>query len=361
MKNKINCIIFAAIIIFGALLCLFLPKSGFSESERRVLATLPEFSAENVFSGSFSENFEEYAADNFPFRDSFRTIKAYTSYYLLGLSDNNGLFAQDGHISKIEYPQNTPMLDHAAEKFEYINDSFISKTDADVYLSVVPDKSFFLDTLSLDYEAIASYMSERMPYAEYIDIFETLSLSDYYTTDSHWRQEKISKVAEKISQALGCDLTDGYSVKELDIPFYGVYSGQSALVTAPDRISYITNDMLSDCVVKKYDSGKPETAYMYDFEKAEGRDPYEFFLSGNSAILTIENPEETSGRELIIFRDSFASSLTHYLVGGYSKITLADIRYVRSDMLASLVDFANADEVLFLYSASLLNNSLALK
>ena len=53
---------------------------------------------------------------------------------------------------------------------------------------------------------------------------------------------------------------------------------------------------------------------MYDFEKANGRDPYEFFLSGNRIVLKIENPAVKDGRRLILFRDSFGSSLAPYLV-----------------------------------------------
>ena len=43
---------------------------------------------------------------------------------------------------------------------------------------------------------------------------------------------------------------------------------------------------------------------MYDFEKGEGRDPYELFLSGSLSYITIENPSAQTNRELIIFRDS---------------------------------------------------------
>ena len=44
----------------------------------------------------------------------------------------------------------------------------------------------------------------------------------------------------------------------------------------------------------------------------------------------------------------------------YAKITLVDIRYLKAEMLGSLVDFENAD-VLFLYSTSVLNNGKTIK
>ena len=83
------------------------------------------------------------------------------------------------------------------------------------------------------------------------------------------------------------------------------------------------------------------------------------FLSGPLSLVTIENPKCISGKELIIFRDSFASSIAPLLAEGYTKITLADIRYLRSDFLDRFIAFKDQD-VLFLYSTLVLNNSKSL-
>ena len=95
-------------------------------------------------------------------------------------------------------------------------------------------------------------------------------------------------------------------------------------------------------------------------EKAKGHDAYEIFLSGTSALQVIENPKAEKEKELIVFRDSFGSSLIPLLVEGYSKITVIDTRYVQSQMLGSLVDFHGQD-TLFIYSTIILNNSLVLR
>ena len=89
-------------------------------------------------------------------------------------------------------------------------------------------------------------------------------------------------------------------------------------------------------------------------------DPYELFLSGSISLLSIENPNAETDRELIVFRDSFGSSLAPLLAEGYAKITLADIRYLPSSQMGKLLDFTDAD-VLFLYSVPVLNNSDTLK
>ena len=74
----------------------------------------------------------------------------------------------------------------------------------------------------------------------------------------------------------------------------------------------------------------------------------------------MENTSSENSRELIIFRDSFSSSLAPLLAEGYSKVTLIDIRYVNVDFICSQTDFAGRD-VLFLYSTALLNNSETIK
>jgi len=63
---------------------------------------------------------------------------------------------------------------------------------------------------------------------------------------------------------------------------------------------------------------------------------------------------------LVIFRDSFGSSIAPLFAQGYKKITLVDIRYMHPDMLEHYVEFENQD-VLFLYSTLVLNNAETLK
>ena len=122
----------------------------------------------------------------------------------------------------------------------------------------------------------------------------------------------------------------------------------------------MTSDILEDCTVYNYETGSPEEMSIYDMEKAYGRDPYEMFLSGSLSLITIENPNATTDKELVIFRDSFGSSLAPLLVEGYAKVTLVDIRYISSDIVGMFVDFENQD-VLFLYSTLVLNSSSTLK
>lgn len=368
MNDKIKSIVLtvlsAVILLTLSVWCIVMPGPDYSDSERRVLASFPEITWENILSADFMSDFEDYTVDRFPMRDLFRSVKALSEKYVFVKKDNNDIYTADGHLSKLEYPLSFPMLDNAAEKFLYIYEKYIEKTDSQVYFSIVPDKNYFLAEkngyLSLDYKELVSYMKDKTSYMTYIDIFDKLSIDDYYTTDTHWRQENITDVAEYIGECMGADVKADYTVNTLDKPFYGVYYGQSALPFRADTLKYLTSEILDNCIVTSYDTGKPVKKSVYDMEEAYGKDPYEMFMSGSDALIVCENPLAETDRELVMFRDSFSSSLSPLLAEGYSKITLVDIRYINPAMLGAFVDFENCD-VLFIYSTMLLNSSSAFK
>lgn len=360
-KNQAVCLLFLALLFGGLLLCICLPKDEFSESERRALAPAPRLSAESLLSGRFMSEFEEYATDAFPFRDSFRTLKALTAEHLFCRQDNNGVYAADGFLSAVEYPVNEASLERGAARFRYVCEKYLT-AENHVYLSVVPDKNCFLAResghLCMDYADFERQMQEQADFARYIRISDLLELDDYYRTDTHWKQEKIVDVAVRLAQCMGAAADTDYETHVSDQDFYGVYHGQAALPLAPDTLCFLTSDTLEHCTV--YDGQNGRRIPVYDLERARGRDPYELFLSGALSLVTIENPGAGTDKRLVIFRDSFASSLAPLLVSGYAQITLVDIRYIHPDSLGQFVDFAKSD-VLFLYSTLVLNHSETLK
>lgn len=356
---SMTCLLFA----FSAW-CLLKESDKYSDSERRALASMPELSADSILSAEFMTDFETYATDQFPLRDGFRKLKAWSQYHLFGRLDNNDIYQMDGHLAKLEYPLNPQMLDHAAERFTWIYEKFLKENDMNVYLSIVPDKNMFLAAENgypaLDYNALADYMTEKLSFMEYIDLYDQLSADDYYRTDTHWKQENIVDIADVIQSEMGINSETIYEKHVSEHPFYGVFHGQAAVNAEPDVLSYLTSDVLENCIVTSYDTGKPVQVPLYDMEAAAGKDPYEMFAGGSDALVTIENPMAETDRELILFRDSFGSSIAPLLVDGYAKVTLVDIRYVQSAMLGNFIEFDDQD-VLFLYSTMMLSNSKGLR
>lgn len=364
IKNIALTVTMAVFFLTMLLINILKPDTDYSDSERRVLAKKPALSVKALETGAFMKEFETYTLDQFVCRDTYRSIKTISELYLFQKKECNQYYIADGYIAKMEYPFSKAMQDHVVERFDYINDTYLSPAGIKPYFAMVPDKGYFLAKengyLSLDYDAFEQSLSERLPYMRFIDIKSMLTIEDYYRTDTHWRQEKISGVAIKIAETMGADIETSYEIKTLAAPFYGVYYHQLALPCKPDSLSYVTNETIESCTVSILDTGKPVLSDVYDFKKASAKDPYDLFLSGATALITIENPSAATDKQLILFRDSFGSSLAPYFIEGYQKITLVDIRYVQSAFLSAFLDFENAD-VLFLFSTLLLNNSLALK
>lgn len=353
-----------AVVLFGFSFWAWLkPETDFSSTERRELDKLPEISVNSIFEGKFMSGFESYTLDQFPVRDTFRTIKAFASKYIFSHLDNNDVFiTSDGIIGKHEYPLKEDQLHLASKKFKYLYDNYFKDNGGKAFISVIPDKNAFIAEKSghllMDYDKFFDIMKENTDFAEFIEIRDLLSVEDYYLTDTHWKQEMITDVADRLADKMGVTLDKNYKINTLDRDFEGVYYGQAALPVKKDTLKYLTSDIINDCIVTNHETGQKMS--MYDMEKAYGNDAYETFLSGSLSLITIENPNAATEKELVVFRDSFGSSLVPLLASGYKTITVVDIRYIASIVLKNYIDFENKD-VLFIYSTLVLNNSSMLK
>ena len=368
--KNIIVVLLAVVFVFGFTLGgIFLPDKDISKTERRKLAKFPQVTFNNILSGKFMTDFESYSLDHFPLRDGFRGLKSFVNRKVMLQKDNNGYYSYDGYIIKSSYPIDEDSVSCATSRFEYIYESYLKGTDSKIYLTIVPDKNCFVPEsegyLAMDYTAFSEKMVNEMGYAKYIDIFPLLELSDYYATDTHWRQEEITDVAQYISKNMGVPLKSEYTVQKIETPFYGVYHGQFAMPVDPDELYYLTNDILDNCVVTDLETNS--RIPVYDMNKiisddpTKIPDPYEIFLSGpNRSILVIDNKNSTTDKELIIFRDSYANAIAPLFVEGYSKITLIDLRRVSPQYLGNFVEFTNQD-VLFLQSTLVLNDSSEIK
>ena len=359
MKRAISLILVLALWGSLAAFAWLKPPAAFSDAERRPLEQFPSVSGESLTSGGFMTDFADYAVDQFPLRDSFRTLNAWLTYYLLGKKDNNGIYLSDGYAARMEYPLNESSIANAIQRFTELYEMYL--TGCDVRFALVPDKSYYLaqdaGALSLDYDALYGRMAGSLPWADLIDLRENLTIDDYYRTDTHWRQERLLPAARAIAESLNVTVPD-FTREQIARPFYGVYYGQAALPMEPDTMYYLTNEVLDNCTVKIHDNGT--TAQVLDRTKLDSKDLYDVFLSGGAAVLEITNPAGKAGRELLVFRDSFGSSMVPLLLHDYEKVWVLDTRYVSPAMLGHFVEFADQD-VLFLYSTLILNSSSALR
>ena len=353
MKDKIIVFSFMIYIILFSLLHIIINDNEISFEERRNLSTFPKYE----FTSKFITNLEDYFLDQFPFRNRFRSVKANFNYNILLKLDNNNIYLKDNYIFKSIYPTNKKSIDNFKKNVIKIKNMFPESNN--FYLMIIPDKNYYLEDknfLKIDYEYIFNSLKELN--IQTINIKDILSLSDYYETDTHWKQENLDKVIKKMSTVLNFNYQMFNYTKVIYNNFYGVYYGESAINRSPEIITYLTNNFIDNLEVKYLENKKLNN--IYNKEKLTSFDSYEVFLDGASSFIEIKNNMIKNNKELIIFRDSFASSLIPLLTPYYSKITVIDNRYISSEYFFKNLDYENND-ILFIYSTLIMNDSYSLK
>ena len=344
MKRKASiatAAVFLAVLFGFSLLHLALPDREVSRSERRRLAQLPPLSS------GFSDKLEEYMLDQFPLREQLRTVNSLVRLYGLGQADIHGIYLQGGGAFRMDGPLQEKQVRHAAAVFSAVQETYFPSLPP--HYVIVPDKNAKAETSRprLDTETLRGIVREALPGMTEIDIWDLLSADDYYKTDPHWRQERLLPVAAAICEALGADAPGTFTEKTLS-PFYGAYYGQAALPMAPDTLTYL-------------ESADTKAAKVTGPELLDGTDGYDVFLSGAQAVLTVTSPNVHNGRHLVLFRDSFGSSLAPLLLGSFERITLVDLRYISAARLTDYADLSDATDVLYLCSTAVWNNGGTLR
>lgn len=376
IKDFVQVIIIGLFVFVFFFWCIIKPGPAYSERERRPLKEFPTLSVDTLLkgdkAGGFMGEFQTYSTERFPLRDMYMSIKSTVDYYFFKQLDSNGYFFVDGNVGQIVHPWNENSFAWALECFDHLNENAIKDKNCNVYVSVIPDKNAFIidkyGYIGMDYDKALSYVEDNMSYAEYIDITDLLSLDDYYKTDTHWRQEMITDVADRLAAEMGAELKGEYTKVKLDELYGGTLYDKSPIPVDKEEFYYLNSDIIDDCVLKYFDEmGKLTETTVYDLENGLEKDAYEIFLNGfNQSVLILENPNATTDKELVVFRDSFGSSLIPLLASGYKTITVIDIREIASSYVVrfieqGLIDSFDNKDVLFIYSTLVLNNSSQLK
>lgn len=358
MKNIINITVFSLLIFGFSLFWIFSEKPDMIMSERRETAKMPPIS--QIFGEEYSGEFEKHMLDTFPAREIFRKVNATFRVDFLKQKDSNGIYKSNGHLAKTFYPLDEDQVLFVAKKINTLREKHFPQSD--VYYSIIPDKNYFLAEdggyLHVDYDKMLTLMKDNTS-AQYIDIFKTLTIDNYYKGDTHWRQETIENTADTLISAMGkTPKKVSYTENRLE-NFEGVYADQAALWCGDDLV-YLTNKYIDSAEVTCAEHKGKFTVYRP--EQFGVDDSYDVFLNGAEAVLYIKRPlfEGEKETNLVLFRDSFGSSITPLLLKNYTNITVVDLRYVSSAVLNRFVNFENAD-VLFLYNTEILNSGRILK
>jgi len=377
IKNIVVTSVFSLFLLTFAILCItcYFNPVAHSDSENRDLAQFPtEITWQGIVDKTVIEQFEDCSVDQFPFRELFRGVKAKFQYNVLGLKENNGYVEENGYICQIKNEFNNQAINSSINTINKLYESQIADKASNTYVSLIPDKNYYLGKdygyPSPDYEMVAEMLKNAVSDGVYIDIFDDLELESFYKTDTHWDQSKIHDVLEKLSSTMGFEISGEYTENTIE-GFEGIYYSQSAINPPKDTLTYLTNDIISNLKVQDVSNNKFLDVYALElFNEIFNAelDGYNVFLSGKAGhpMLRIINPKATNNKTLVVFRDSYGSSLAPLIAEGYRTVYVVDLRSIIYTTIGEktmdngarnpyYIDFTDKD-VLFILSATVLES-----
>lgn len=355
--------------ILGALLILVLgvvgliqlaaPDRSFSSLERRPLAASPTLSLDKWLSGSFARDTEKWLADQFTGRDFWLSLKA-QSQASTGQKDNGRVyFADDEYLMEMH-----PTLDEAKlsrnldDMIDFYNEYFrgrddvtasllLAPTAAGVYRETLPsgaveaDQSAILTGLTAQAAAAGLQTPELLPFLRENASQETL----YFRGDHHWTQHG---AYQAFLAWLGQPDSQTFDLSTVSETFCGTTLAKASLWTVPpDQIEAYQSPLFDQ--VELYDEeGVLLRLGVYNPVALDSYDPYEYFIGENRAWLRLETGSE-AGRNLLIFKDSYANALVPFLCPYFDSITMVDLRYLSLSM-EDLLACGSYSDVLFVYN-----------
>lgn len=273
------------------------------------------------------------------------------------------VYVYEGYAASTEAGFDEKSLQYAARKFQQLYDDYLTANAGHIYLSVIPDKGGFTvppeGYAPASAQETAEALLSALDFVRYADIAPLLTLEDYYRTDPHWRQERLIPTAQELVQAMGGQWTGSLRENRIDAPFRGAYAAKTDQPLTADTLCYLTDDVLDACGVYDYETQAQET--LYDLTAADTDTPYDLYLQGSRSLLRVDSPLSATDKTLVVFRDSFASSLIPLLAESYRTIYAVDIRYLSTQLLGRFFTPDGSEDVLFLYSTMVLNNSRTMK
>ncbi len=345
--DKINLLVLSGLILALSVSSFLIPDAYFSEKENRVLSQLPKLNEEELFSGEYTSTLGDYVADQFPLRDAFVGLKAYSELMQLK-RENNGII----YTSEALIPRPTNDISRLTDNFKCIND-FAKQNNLSVTVAPIPRVadvfSEFLPNSypkQLDISVWGNLYSQAQSKSfELLDLYDLLCDSNaYYRTDHHYTTDGAYLVYKALGDCLG------YKPKELNcFNIQCVTEAFSGTSVRRSGFYFYDNDRISlyryngDTDYRVIADGKEID--LYDFSKLDSTDKYAVFLGGNHSRVDITK-DEKNRKKLLIIRDSFADSLVPFLALHFD-ITLIDLRYY-TDSVAELSANENINQVLIL-------------
>jgi hypothetical protein len=331
----------------------------FSPNENRYLAEAPTLSVDNLMSGKFQDDLEDYLRDQICFRDGWITVKT-AIQKACGNTDIGGAYVgSDGYDFEKITPEDVDdrqvarnvqaVSDYFADTAERIGSDRLSfllvPTSGLVMADKLPENARLFDQ-----SAYIAQVEEAMEDYNFIDVRQTLlDHKDeyiYYRTDHHWTTDGAYLAYEQWCESTGHSYTPLEELTKNTVSENFRGSLYSKILDADSAYDSIWTYGDSDAPVLVDNDESRESCY--DESKLSEKDQYAYFFGGNYGEVAVDGTGEGN---LLVVKDSFANSFVPLLTQDYDTIYMVDLRYFNGDMTAYLTEHGITD-VLVLYNIS---------
>ena len=353
-------VVTAALVVLLCAAFVLTRQRSFSPTENRNLQTRPALTLSDALSGRYEDRFDDYVADQFPFRDGWIALQSALER-LSGKTESGGVFlGRDGYLiqgftapSEDDYQATLValrgFLGRHGDIPQYL---MIAPTAVQVLADRLPalsqagDERGYMDRLFSDLAASpVNIVDLRSDFAE-----AKADTQLYYRTDHHWTTDGAYLAYRRLADAANLSgSAEGLQRRLLSGSFKGTLSALSGFrVNEQDAlVAYLPS--AEEQLVVTWVRENEKSASLYRAACLDTRDQYAVFLNGNHAQIRIETAVNNE-RTLLVLKDSYANCLIPFLTRDYRRIVVVDPRYYTGE-LEVLMEAEGVNEVLILYNA----------
>lgn len=368
---------FLGLLAAGLAVTVLRPAETVSYYENRMLAVLPQPSAQSVGDGSFTTQLELYLDDHAALRNTLLFTKGRLDL-ALHRPVVNGIVVTDGPLLPFLYPEYPNQATIAAQAAAYadrlkgVSDAAAEYGGYFCYVGVPCQYSYFEDEYpwylynrsqlsELSTTALAQAAAERG--VNYLDIraaYEEMGHPEGFGSliDNHYTMEGAFAAYQVILDRVAADTGLNFPIlREEDVVFETLpndYMGSRErrllnLVQREEQLSILHPKR--DVPFDRFDNGEPSSPYIYGIpDSTEQALTYMLYMGGDIANTVIDTHREELPT-VLVYGDSFTNAFESVAYLSFDEMHSIDLRYytemgltdyireLQPDIVIGIIDF----------------------